>query len=133
MKDIAEGKAAIQSRLKPNEEVKSVIICAYNAKMAARYTPYRGLLAATGKRLLFYSSLFGAPFYLDMPYHTISSFRHKKGRLLGGEHIVVMNNGEQEDFRYDVGCDALDTFIEAVRQFKQPSEDGVKRVTCYPG
>ncbi|MDI3410674.1 hypothetical protein QKW52_11570 [Bacillus sonorensis] len=63
--------------------MKAAISCTYNAKISVNYSPYRGLLAATGKRLLFYSSLFGAPFYLDMPYPAISSFRIGKGRFFG--------------------------------------------------
>ncbi|MFN2744584.1 GRAM domain-containing protein [Bacillus sp. z60-18] len=116
MKDIQEGKAAIQSRLEPDEEVKASILCTYNAKMYAHASPYRGILAATDKRLLFYSSLFGSPFFLDIRYDAISSFRREKGLVTRGEHIVVMNAGEREAFQYFNGCDHLDTFIKAVQK-----------------
>lgn len=125
MKEISEGKAAIKNQIEPDEEVKSSILCTYNAKMSARYTPYRGILAVTNKRLLFYSSLFGSPFHLDIRYEAVSSFRHKKGLILGGDHIIVMNNGEREDFQYVNGCDRLETFIEAVQKLKQLPEGSV--------
>ncbi|MDI5790735.1 hypothetical protein PO124_26935 [Bacillus licheniformis] len=54
----------MDSRLEPNEEIRSIILCAYNARLSARYTPYRGVLAATDRRFMFYSSLFGSPFIL---------------------------------------------------------------------
>ncbi|MFT0801641.1 PH domain-containing protein [Bacillus swezeyi] len=125
MKDIAEGKAAIESRLEPNEAVKSSILCAYNARMYAHFSPYRGILAATDKRLLFYSSLFGSPFYLDIRYESVSSFRHEKGLMIGGDHIVVMNNGEREAFQYFNGCDHLDSFIKAVQKLNRLPEGSI--------
>lgn len=33
MKEIAEGKAALDVRLEPNEEIRSIILCAYNARL----------------------------------------------------------------------------------------------------
>ncbi|WP_239693107.1 GRAM domain-containing protein [Bacillus haynesii] len=123
MKEIAEGKAALHTRLEPNEEIRSIILCAYNARMYAQYTPYRGVLAATDRRLMFYSSLFGAPFYLDIHYDTISSFRREKGLVTRGDHLVVMNNGDREAFHYFSGCDPLESFIEAVRKLKKLPED----------
>ncbi|KJH53800.1 hypothetical protein UF14_20520 [Bacillus licheniformis] len=78
MKEITEGKAALDSRLEPNEEIRSIILCAYNARLSARYTPYRGVLAATDRRFMFYSSLFGSPFHLDIRYDAVTSFRQRK-------------------------------------------------------
>ncbi|MFB6498844.1 GRAM domain-containing protein [Bacillus haynesii] len=123
MKELAEGKAALHTRLEPNEEIRSIILCAYNARLSARYTPYRGVLAATDRRLMFYSSLFGAPFHLDIRYDTISSFRREKGLVTRGDHLVVMNNGDREAFQYLSGCDPLESFIVAVRKLKKLPED----------
>lgn len=123
MKEITEGKAALDSRLEPNEEIRSIILCAYNAKLSARYTPYRGVLAATDRRFMFYSSLFGSPFHLDIRYDAVTSFRREKGLVTRGDHLVVMNNGDREAFQYFSGCDPLETFVEAVRKLKKLPED----------
>lgn len=119
MKEITEGKAALDSRLEPNEEIRSIILCAYNARLSARYTPYRGVLAATDRRFMFYSSLFGSPFHLDIRYDAVTSFRREKGLVTRGDHLVVMNNGDREAFQYFSGCDPLETFVEAVRKLKK--------------
>lgn len=123
MKEITEGKAALDSRLEPNEEIRSIILCAYNARLSARYTPYRGLLAATDRRFMFYSSLFGSPFHLDIRYDAVTSFRREKGLVTRGDHLVVMNNRDREAFQYFSGCDPLETFVEAVRKLKKLPED----------
>lgn len=123
MKEITEGKAALDSRLEPNEEIRSIILCAYNARLSARYTPYRGVLAATDRRFMFYSSLFGSPFHLDIRYDAVTSFRREKGLVTRGDHLVVMNNGDREAFQYFSGCDPLETFVEAVRKLKKLPED----------
>ncbi|MEC1491746.1 MULTISPECIES: PH domain-containing protein [Bacillus] len=123
MKEITEGKAALDSRLEPNEEIRSIILCAYNARLSARYTPYRGVLAATDRRFMFYSSLFGSPFHLDIRYDAVTSFRREKGLVTRGDHLVVMNNGDWEAFQYFSGCDPLETFVEAVRKLKKLPED----------
>ncbi|MBK4206829.1 GRAM domain-containing protein [Bacillus licheniformis] len=123
MKEITEGKAALDSRLEPNEEIRSIILCAYNARLSARYTPYRGVLAATDRRFMFYSSLFGSPFHLDIRYDAVTSFRREKGLVTRGDHLVVMNNRDREAFQYFSGCDPLETFVEAVRKLKKLPED----------
>ena len=123
MKEITEGKAALDSRLEPNEEIRSIILCAYNARLSARYTPYRGVLAATDRRFMFYSSLFGSPFHLDIRYDAVTSFCFEKGLVTRGDHLVVMNNGDREAFQYFSGCDPLETFVEAVRKLKKLPED----------
>ena len=119
MKEITEGKAALDSRLEPNEEIRSIILCAYNARLSARYTPYRGVLAATDRRFMFSSFLFGSPFHLDIRYDAVTSFRREKGLVTRGDHLVVMNNGDREAFQYFSGCDPLETFVEAVRKLKK--------------
>ncbi|MDA7025404.1 PH domain-containing protein [Bacillus sp. CLL-7-23] len=80
------------------------------------------MLAATDKRLLFYSSLLASSFYLNIDYKTISSFRYKKG-LVGGDHLIIMNDGNQEEFIYMDGCDRLQTFLKVIQATNQLSED----------